>query len=404
MKNLILVVMAIFLVDSVGVLAQPGTETNEVNGVKFSDVSWEQARFIARNENKLVFLDAYASWCGPCKWMDKNVFPAEEAGKFFNGNFINVKMDMEKGEGVALAKKYDVHAFPSYLFINNDGEVAHKIVGSRELKDFLAASEKALSIHTQYSTLVKKFDAAHYLPEDLFVMAHTFQEAGDDARAGSAADLYLKAQKDLLKEENLKFIYDFTNSVDQTGFVLMREYPDAFKKLKGDTVYNDRLYDLVYRDAATHVKLPKTISKDECEKYIKAGKEYFQKTLPLQEPRLASNFAIKIYSMAGDIDKFAAATIRHYKNYPPRDYNQLNSLAWNFYEKVNNKEQLKVAIGWALESVRLRAQYANLDTVANLYLKVGNKERAKDYAIKAIAKGREAGEDTSSTEKMLLSL
>src|SRR4051812_29883525 len=92
-------------------------------GVRFSNISWPEAISLAKKENKLIFLDAYASWCGPCKWMDRNVFPAEEVGRLYNANFINLRIDMEKGVGIDLAKKYGVRAFPTYLFINDDGEV-----------------------------------------------------------------------------------------------------------------------------------------------------------------------------------------------------------------------------------------------------------------------------------------
>ena len=54
----------------------------------------------AREENKLVFMDCYTSWCGPCKNMLNNVFTLAEAGEFMNEEFVCVKYDMEKGEGI----------------------------------------------------------------------------------------------------------------------------------------------------------------------------------------------------------------------------------------------------------------------------------------------------------------
>jgi uncharacterized protein YyaL (SSP411 family) len=60
--------------------------------------------FKAKKENKLIFVDAYASWCGPCKLMVKNIFPLKTVGDYYNSHFINAKIDMEKGEGIELAK------------------------------------------------------------------------------------------------------------------------------------------------------------------------------------------------------------------------------------------------------------------------------------------------------------
>lgn len=122
---------------------------NELNfdkgdGIQFSDMSFEDALKEAKSTNKLIFMDAYAAWCGPCKMMAKKTFTDSKVGEVFNENFINLKIDMEKGEGPALAKRYGVRAYPTLYFINGDGEVVHKIVGALGPDDFLERSAPAL--------------------------------------------------------------------------------------------------------------------------------------------------------------------------------------------------------------------------------------------------------------------
>ncbi|GAH00631.1 unnamed protein product, partial [marine sediment metagenome] len=68
-------------------------------GINFNVHSFEEAIKTAKAENKLIFVDAYTTWCGPCKWMSKNVFTEGKVGDYFNESFVNVKIDMEKGEG-----------------------------------------------------------------------------------------------------------------------------------------------------------------------------------------------------------------------------------------------------------------------------------------------------------------
>lgn len=118
------------------------TQNNE--GIQFFHGTWSEALALAKKENKLVFMDAYATWCGPCKGMSKNVFTNQKVGTFFNTNFINVKMDMEKGEGRTLARKYNTRAYPTLYFMNSEGKVVVKEVGYLNNGQLLKAAEKAL--------------------------------------------------------------------------------------------------------------------------------------------------------------------------------------------------------------------------------------------------------------------
>lgn len=150
MKRKLLFLLSAFLVTLPGL----------ANGIKFSDnKAWKEILAIAKKENKLIFLDAYATWCGPCKAMQRDVFTNEEVGKFYNEAFINVKMDMEKGEGVGLAETYSVMAYPTLLFINGDGEVVHKSVGGMDAKAFISLGTTALDPAKQFYTIKKAASA-----------------------------------------------------------------------------------------------------------------------------------------------------------------------------------------------------------------------------------------------------
>lgn len=77
--------------------------------------------------------------------MDKNVFVKKEVAEFYNSNFINLKLDMEKGEGIDLVKKYEVTSFPTYLFIDYTGKIIHKANSKMSVEDFIKEGEKALN-------------------------------------------------------------------------------------------------------------------------------------------------------------------------------------------------------------------------------------------------------------------
>ncbi len=112
-------------------------------GITFFEGTFEEALATAKKENKIVFLDAYASWCGPCKAMQRYSFISEEVGEFYNKHFINIKIDMEKGEGPALAKALNVEAYPSLYFINPEREIKLKAVGYQGPDGLLKIAQKA---------------------------------------------------------------------------------------------------------------------------------------------------------------------------------------------------------------------------------------------------------------------
>ncbi len=90
-------------------------------GIAFFEGTWSEVVAEAKSHNKYIFLDAYAEWCSPCKWMEKNIFTKESVGKFYNEKFISYRMDMEKGDGIELYKTYNLTGYPSYLFFGPGG-------------------------------------------------------------------------------------------------------------------------------------------------------------------------------------------------------------------------------------------------------------------------------------------
>ena len=105
-------------------------------GIEFLHGTWDEAIEMAQKEDKIIFVDAYATWCGPCKRMSENVFTQAEVGSFYNSNFINLKLDMEKGEGLKFGKKYPVSAYPTLYYIAPDGRVVQNIRGAQDVERF----------------------------------------------------------------------------------------------------------------------------------------------------------------------------------------------------------------------------------------------------------------------------
>jgi thioredoxin-related protein len=130
------------------------------SGVKWEQGTLQEALNKAKKNKKgpnVVFVDCYTTWCGPCRHMSKDVFPTKEAGDYFNKRFVNIQIDMEKGEGVDVKKKYDVGAYPTFLILDTEGKELGRVVGSAELSEFIQSVEDAQDAEHSPSALLEKY-------------------------------------------------------------------------------------------------------------------------------------------------------------------------------------------------------------------------------------------------------
>lgn len=105
--------------------------------VKFETKSTDAVREMAVKQGKLVFIDLYASWCPPCRMMEKQVFSRKDVGEFMDERFVAAKYDTDKSTGRELMKKYGKGAIPLYLVFNTDGELLGRIQGAADADTFM---------------------------------------------------------------------------------------------------------------------------------------------------------------------------------------------------------------------------------------------------------------------------
>lgn len=118
---------------------------------------------LAKKEKKKIFIDFFTEWCGPCLNMALTVFPLPEVGEVYNKNFVCLKIDAEKGEGRELAKKYAIHSYPSYIFVNpKTGELVHRSGGNKPAADFMADAQGALNPKLSSVYLSEKYNSGNY--------------------------------------------------------------------------------------------------------------------------------------------------------------------------------------------------------------------------------------------------
>jgi len=145
-NNKIFTVFAVIIVAAVYGFNNPKVDFKADNkeGIQFHKGTWNEALALAKKENKLIFLDIYATWCGPCKKLKKDTFSNEEVGKFYNSNFINVDLDGEQTEGAMLVDQYHLTGYPSLLFVDATGKVVAQTGGYHNSDEFIALGKSIL--------------------------------------------------------------------------------------------------------------------------------------------------------------------------------------------------------------------------------------------------------------------
>ena len=142
MKKIVGFGIALLVLACVAYPSINSTSEIQEEGINFIHQDFDAAIKKAKAENKLIFVDAYASWCGPCKLMDKKTFKNKQVADYFNEQFVSVKIMIEDSqsatpEGIKFASKYKFDAYPTMFFIDKDGKVKTKIIGFYNAEDLL---------------------------------------------------------------------------------------------------------------------------------------------------------------------------------------------------------------------------------------------------------------------------
>lgn len=212
------------------------------DGIAFRELSFSDALKAAKAEGKLLFVDCFTTWCGPCRMLSKVVFKDSLFADYFNRHFVNLKMDMEKGEGVELRKKYDVRGYPTLLFLDANGEVVHRLIGAEDAPALLRKVKLGVE-SGGLSGLRKRYEAGER--DSAFVCGYINVLAGAnfEEEAGKVAVDFLqgKEQKMLEYEGYFSIFYRYVHDVNSSAFLYVANHKkEIADKFPGQTASLDR--------------------------------------------------------------------------------------------------------------------------------------------------------------------
>lgn len=232
----------VFLVALLGLAIQMNAQTTE--GMKFckEGTKFAEAVVQAKAEKKMVFLDCYTSWCGPCKMMARDIFPQKKVGDFMNPKFICIKIDMEKGEGPSLTQKFQVSAFPTFIIFNSDAQEIGRFLGGSDADGFIDRVKKA-SIDNGSIDMDKQWEQGNRDEAFLKQYLTSLGNAYKNQRANDVAEALLdpKAESFASDSASAMIFMRYINNPFSKAFIYTAKHPNDLKKTLGETPVDMKL-------------------------------------------------------------------------------------------------------------------------------------------------------------------
>lgn len=428
---------------------------DDPSGIKFFTGSWKDVLAEAKRQNKPVFVDIFTTWCGPCKMMAKQAFPDAKVGGKFNTNFVSYQIDAEKGEGIEVARKYAVTAYPTSLYLSADGNLIHRAIGYGGIKEMLEEADKAVEAANDpnpLSAMEKQYEGGKRDSE--FLAAYLQKRARISMPNGNALEAYLKTvpEAEWESEENIALIAGNVETYNVKIKDLLFKKLVQLKDATGDqaVMLRNKLGESVFKlNQALFEQAVATKDEQMLADVIKTNDAYLTAARGVSSPiEIADGYRMRFYQQTKNMDKYRALVTdqanklmnipadslnandeRAYKQFQMQtammpdsvknrdDFKKyaesmkngatnetamkLNNLAWAYYETTSDKKDLNQALTWSAKSLEYDRSGMHLDTYAHLLSKLGRRAEAIKTQQEAIAKEKAAGGDVASYEKEL---
>lgn len=317
------IISGLFLFSAITAFAQ--------EAVKFQDLPFKELVAKAKKENKLLFIDAYTSWCGPCKMMEKNTFTQKAVGDYYNTNFINARFDMEKGEGREIASKFGVRSYPTYLFLNGDGELVSQNFGYMEGSLFVSMAQDVNSPNNKKGSLKERFANGEKDPEFLInIMKLNSSSDFDFAKKASERYFENKKKTEEFTKDDVGLLLFFLKSTEEKNYKTFTERKSEIIKF---------LPEETYKEFDNQIKLGKIVEQSIDQQNKRINDDYFMKTA---EPLVGKHDAevklnqtkLSYYEQNANFPEYEKAALAYYKNSEAFEPNELLKAAWVFSEHI----------------------------------------------------------------------
>lgn len=357
------------------------------------ETSWEQAKSMAKEESKLIFLDAYTTWCEPCKVLEKYTFTDSEVADFFNENFINVRLDMEEYPGIEMVENYQVNVYPTLLFLNDQEQIVHRGCGAMEASELLILGEIALSEDQNLRSLKSMYQSEEAGIDEVLAYLEAMEMSCQDAEKIALEILQRNA---IMDQVGWAVFANFHWDIYSEHFKYLVNNQKALGERHGKRSVDAKIYDMFL------AQYQEIFVADELHDFaMRAIIDAIDPLVFLGSDTLKTMMKFHYAEVSEDWDDYGTYAIEWVGMSGLNDHELLGDIAWKFYLFVENKSQLEIAGKWAKSIVNEMPTASNIDTYASLLHKLGDKRKALELGKQALELAREQGEDISHYEYQL---
>ncbi len=370
------------------------TANGFAQGIQFFEGEWKAALEEAKKEEKIIFVDAYAEWCGPCKAMAKNVFPNDKVGEFYNKHFVSMQIDMERGMGLEFAKEHPVRAYPTLFFINSEGEIVHTVVGAQSVEALLSIGKKVLGMDDRSQEYMVEYEKGSREPELVLKYIRALNKA--DKPSLKIANEYLRSQKDLTTEVNLKIILESVTEADSKIFDWLIQYRKQIAKVTSEDEVKQAILKAAQNTAQKAVEYQ---NKDLMAEAIDKIKKHYPEKAEIFDAQTWMDF----YYQTNDVSNYLKSVKSYAKKEANDDARQLQSLTKTIVDKFGkDKNAMNLAEDLAKRSTEVGQTSVYFLIYADVLNKNGKKPQALETAQKALELAKGEGSVAVRTAEMYI--
>ena len=202
----------------------------------FRNLTYKDALATAQTEGKLVFIDFYTTWCGPCKAMARDIFPQAKVGAYMNETFVCIQLDAEK-EGKAQADQYKVDAYPTMIITNAKGEeIYRKVGGSTDADEFVAELKVGSNPSLTPEKMRKRYNEGDRSAELVNALANTLYRQATETRRKDTA---LLAESRKMVEDYFNALTDAQRLQEENFFVYSYNFVENPKQIQAQYLFNN---------------------------------------------------------------------------------------------------------------------------------------------------------------------